>query len=49
LLDDLYEEYKIVWNAAEKIQIQWRKAISDPSYKLCQNRLLSEHMQLLHR
>lgn len=46
LLDDLYAEYKKAWNAAEKIQILWRKAISDPTYGLCQKRLLSEYKQL---
>lgn len=46
LLDDLYAEYKTVWNAAEKIQILWRRAISDPSYRLCQKRLQSEYRQL---
>lgn len=46
LLDDLYTEYKTLWNAAEKIQIQWRRAISDPSYALCKKRLLGEFNQL---
>lgn len=35
LQDALYEEYKVLWNAAEKIQIMWRKAISNPEYRLC--------------
>lgn len=46
LLEDLYAEYKTAWNAAEKIQIQWKRTISDPSYRLCQKRLLSEYKQL---
>ena len=46
LLEDLYTEYKMVWNAVEKIQIQWRRAISDPSYVLCKNRLHGEFNQL---
>lgn len=43
LLDDLYQEYKILWNAAEKIQIFWRKAISNPNYHLCRKRLHNEY------
>lgn len=43
LVQDMYREYRPLWNAAKKIQLQWRKAISDPSYSLCQKRLKFEN------
>lgn len=46
LLSDLYEEYKTLWHAAEKIQIAWRRAISDPAHLLCQRRLYFEYNEL---
>lgn len=46
LLGDLYTEYETIWKAAERIQIQWRNAISDPSYGLCRKRLHREYCQL---
>jgi hypothetical protein len=46
LLEDLYAEYKISWNATEKIQIVWRRAISNPAYALCLKRLQSEYKEL---
>lgn len=42
----LYDDYKTYWECAEKIQVQWRKSISDPKYKVCQKRLLREFKEL---
>jgi hypothetical protein len=42
----LSSEYKKYWHSAEKIQIQWRKSISDPKYVLCQKRLKKEFEEL---
>ena len=39
---DLLRIYKNLWHHAEYIQIRWRRAISDPSYKLCRDRLTRE-------
>jgi hypothetical protein len=46
LYDLLCLEYKKYWHCAHKIQIQWKKSISDPNYKLCRNRLLCEFKEL---
>jgi hypothetical protein len=46
LYGKLCEEYKHFWHSAEKIQIQWRKSISDPSYIICQKRLRKEYLDL---
>jgi len=47
LYKELCDEYKKLWNAAEKIQIYWRKCISNPSYTICKNRLKREFAQLV--
>lgn len=46
LYNDVIEEYKEYWHAAEKIQIHWRNAISNPNYSLCQRRLKNESKAL---
>lgn len=47
LYKELCNEYKQFWNAAEKIQIHWKKCISEPSYIICQNRLKREFEELI--
>lgn len=47
LYKELCNEYKQFWNAAEKIQIHWKKCISKPSYIICQNRLKREFEELV--
>jgi len=44
---NLCNEYKKFWHADEKIQIYWRKCISDPSYIICKKRLKKEFTELL--
>jgi len=47
LYKELCDEYKKLWNAAEKIQIYWKKCISEPPYIICQNRLKREFAELV--
>lgn len=44
---NLADEYKHKWHAAEKIQQTWRTCISNPSYEICQKRLMKEFQQLI--
>lgn len=43
----LSDEYKHKWHAAEKIQQAWRTCISNPSFEICQKRLMKEFQQLI--
>jgi hypothetical protein len=43
---DLYKEYKTLYHHVEKIQIQWRKCISNPEYAICRKRLLDEYQNM---
>lgn len=47
LYKELCAEYKQLWNAAEKIQIHWKKCISETQYIICQNRLKREFEELV--
>jgi hypothetical protein len=48
LQSEIYEEYKHLWNAAEKIQIQWKITIANPKYILCKKRLNKEFNQIIN-
>lgn len=45
--EQLRDEYKKLWHAAEKIQTHWRIAISNPEHSLCRKRLRIEYESLV--